>query len=227
MVRRFSTAALAALLSAACGKSEDTADRPAPPLAPAAAPVSADMSPTATPSPPPAAPPEDDRCELEITGEVEAKTVSRGGLMAIGADYWLDDAEKREAAIGLYGPQAAEGALAKDPLLYIVQVNCGQSGKTSVNLAPAPGTRYKDVPYGQGDYPVVRRGKPGNFQALVSVNGDVFGVDDGKLHIAKWDQTGIAGTFELPISEAGGRTRTALLKGHFDFKCPRAKCMAP
>ena len=152
---------------------------------------------------------------------------SSGGPMAVGADYWLDDQEKREVAGALYGPEAVAGALAKDPLSYIVQVNCGQSGKTSVNLAPAPGTRYKDVPYGQGDYSIVRRGKPGNFQALVTVNGDLFGVDDGTLHIARWDQTGIAGSFELPISEAGGKTRTANVKGRFDFKCPRARCMAP
>jgi len=233
----------ALLLVAACGKKDDAAagsgrpagDKPADRPAGDQARVDLDkpLPPTPTPATP-AAPPADDRCEITVEGDLTAKGESPGGPMAVGSDYWMSDAEIKEAVKAMAGalgggkPVDLDAELKKDPRIYTLLINCA-TPRAKISIGPSMGSKYADVPFGPKKYKIAapKGEQPGLMTTLTTFEGDtgVWVVDgEGELDVSKFDKTGIAGSFSYGLAEAtfGDKSKTprkVKVTGKFAFKC--------
>jgi hypothetical protein len=217
------------LVLVACGKSEDAPAKKAPVTAPAPPP---DEKPAPLPTPaPPAEPPADDRCDVKIEGDENLASFSAGGAMTVGSDYWQSPDELKAAISALVKDKSKlDEEMRKDPVFYTVLVNCGR-GDLSVNLGPAMGSKYADVPFGPKKYALKAQGaKPGDFQAMVSVKREMWVPVDGFVDITRFDKSGITGTFEANVEKRNFGSKDAPKKGRltgkFTLKCsfPTSVC---
>lgn len=161
-------------------------------------------------------------CSLEVTGGVEFSTDQPGRVPAF-SDYWLDDAKLQSAAQvhDDYDARVAAG----QQLFQIFQVACGDP--EGILLSTTDLTTRSDVPQGPGTYSVLNfldKDKPGISAAIV-VPDDLFGVTGGEVVITRFDDEGVAGTFdlvgeELSISaDQGAEPKTITITGSFDMPC--------
>ena len=227
------------VLIAACGKSSPPSGN-----APAAGAPGASGASGASAMPniaPPAA--GDDRCEIHVRGDYTGDAViahphaqpsSRQSRISAATDYWMTDDQLRMglaamAGIGAGGKQsyeanaaAAEAAMKKDPRMFLLTLVCGNE-QAQIQLEPAPGSHYADVPYGPKQYHLTMNGpKPGEFGARLVIKQQdqrlAFVPTDGTLDITKFDKTGIAGTFHFTGKNVGG-DHTITADGSFDYAC--------
>jgi hypothetical protein len=235
-VRRLAVLALIA----ACGKSQPTTSG-----APAAG-ASGSASGSLSAMPDVTAPPgdDDDRCEIHVRGDTtldatighpHAQPSSRHARVGAATDYWMTDDELRMGLTALAGMNAggnqsyeantaaAEAAMKKDPRMFLLALECGNE-QARIGLAPVEGSHYADVPYAPKKYRIASSSpQPGEFAAtFVMVQAGqrqafVAG-DGGSLDIAKFDKTGIAGTFHFTAKSAGG-DRSITVDGSFTYGC--------
>ncbi|MBA4179171.1 MAG: hypothetical protein C0506_01145 [Anaerolinea sp.] len=174
-------------------------------------------------------------CEVNVNGDVTASWKGRGGASAVGSDYWFGDEEMKKILGSLKSAgETVDEAMKKDPRLYILIVNClpsGTGGNNALSLIPGGDSKYKDIPFKAGEYVIAKpdaQDQPGEFSVMLTVGEVFFSVTEpGKLTIAKFDQTGIAGSFSFKGEEAFGEgaAKKVNVDGKFDFACPAGeKC---
>ena len=117
----------------------------------------------------------------------------------------------------------------KDPRLLLLLVNCG-TDDAHVNFGPTGGSRYADVPFGPKKYAIVGKdAKAGDFSVMFGFTGAdgkraSFSVSEpGTLDIAKFDKSGIAGTFHFVAKNYKG-DKTVTVDGKFDYLCRGTIC---
>lgn len=167
----------------------------------------------------------DDRCEIKVDGDLTATSVSSGGAMSVGSDYWWSKDALRKS-IPEKDPAKLEAALKKDPVHYILLLNCGKRGEAWVSLSPNASAKYADVPFKPGKYAVKMGGSGSDFTSMIKV-GEVFMNGGGTIDITKFDAAGIAGTFELAADGTDRKTKTkksVKLHGAFTLKCTAPGC---
>jgi hypothetical protein len=227
-------------LIAACGKS------PAPSGGAPASGASGSASGSADRLPDVTAPPGegDDRCEIHVRGDAtldaaighpHAQPSSRHARVGAATDYWMTEDELRMGLTAMAGMNAggnqsyaantaaAEAAMKKDPRMFLLTLECGNE-QARIGLAPTPDSHYADVPYGPKKYRIAATmPQAGDFvvQFVMAQDGRrqafVAG-DGGALDIAKFDKTGIAGTFHFTAKSAGG-DRSITVDGSFEYGC--------
>lgn len=176
-------------------------------------------------------------CEVNVTGDVTVSWKGDGGADAVGTEYWMSDDEIREAleflATGTEEEQKrqVEEGMAEDPRLYILLLNCTSTEDRGQNITFSPSNEatYADVPFGPGDYVVPVGGvfggaqDPREFGVLFGVEGDdLWKVSEaGTFRITRWDNKGIAGTFDFKAEEAlaEGTPKKIEVEGNFAFDC--------
>jgi hypothetical protein len=223
-----------ALSLAACGKSSDgTAGSNAPkPARPSAS--APDVTAAAGPQ---------DRCEVHVTGAQTVDIVGtrpRGrqdGKISAGSEYWMTDDELRRALatfvrIGGNKPTKEEidrkvdEGMKKDPRLWLLLMNCS-TDDGFLNLSASNSSRSSDIPFGPHTYVIASDPKAGQFSAMFSIqqakHTSYHLAAPGKLEIAKFDATGITGTFGFE-AETHDKTQRVTVKGSFDFGCLGQKC---
>jgi hypothetical protein len=156
-------------------------------------------------------------CEVKVTGDVTVSWKGDGGADAVGTEYWMSEDEIREAleflATGTKEEKErqVEEAMKEEPRLYILLLNCTSTDDRGQNitLSPSAQATYGDVPFKAGDYVIPVGGAlggaedPGEFGVLFGVEGDdLWKVSEaGALKITRWDNKGIAGTFNFKAEE--------------------------
>jgi hypothetical protein len=222
-MRRLVVAAWLAALAACSSKT----DAPAPP---APAPAAATTPPADTSA---------GRCEVTVSGDVQATGVSGGGAQAVGTDYWMSPADI-EASIQRFAAERPEAeraaaiaeAKARDPYQSVLILNCA-SARVRITLNPGTAATYADIPFAAGTYTISRKNdKPSYFSAMLMVDGEAYSLpndQDGAIEIRKFDRTGIAGTFSFPAERTDYKTKAVAkvtVKGTFDFTCsyPTSVC---
>ncbi len=176
-------------------------------------------------------------CEVNVTGDVTVSWKGDGGADAVGTEYWMSEDEIKEAleflATGSEDEQKqqVEEAMKEDPRLYILLLNCTSTEDRGQNItfSPSAEARYADVPFEAGDYVIPVGGLFGGtegakeFGILFGVEGDdLWKVSEaGEFKITRWDNEGIAGTFNFKAEEAlaDGTPKKVSVEGSFDFDC--------
>lgn len=155
-------------------------------------------------------------CEVEFDGTVKAKFITPGGKSALGADYFMNEAEIRQALSFLVrDPVELDKAMKKDPRLTLFIVNCIGDG-LNLNFGAGMETSYKDIPFGPGKYllgnqkgRVAFLGSLGHYKQMFRLK------DEGSFEFTRFDGSGAQGKFEF---EAVGDF-TGKVRGKFDLKC--------
>jgi hypothetical protein len=220
---------LVLVLLAACSKSE-----PAAPPTAASAPEGMQVVKSMLPQALPAAPAADTSkgsCEITVEGDVQATATAPGGPAAVGTDYWMTPEEQDKAVemmIGVLEKDKAKAAAAvaeakqREPKIMLLLLNC-TSDKIHLTLGPGAESKYKDVPFAPGKYPITARAKAGEFSAMFQVDGNFFQPEDGgSFEISKFDASGITGTFTFSATRTDYKTSKAekvTVKGKLDFPC--------
>jgi hypothetical protein len=225
---------IACALLVACGGKKD----PAPSAGSATVAVAGSAAPTASAGTPVG------KCTFAVTGDVAltvdavaTKSPPNGRAMAT-ADYWQNDDQIRSALrmISAIDTKKSKGAIEaevdeamkKDPKFMLLLVNCGADGG-SLNFGPSKDSKYADLPFKAGKYPVAAAGtaKAGELGVTVSLRPPTghksFEVSEpGAMDITKFDATGIAGTFTLKAKSRDGKAIE--IKGSFDYPCVGVAC---
>ncbi len=208
------TSSLLLILVVGCGKSDKPADKPADKAADKSADTKAADKPAPAPTP---SAPADDRCEVKVEGDVTATAVHAGGPGAVGTDYWMSKDELHQAVAMLQkDPAKVEEAMKKDPVFYLLLMNCG-GGDVGLSFFPNMTSKYADVPFAPKKS--VFGTKPGDYTALLSLSHKGYMPDPGgTFDVTKFDKTGISGTFAF---EATGMSKKDHVKvsGTFNYKC--------
>src|SRR5215212_1946240 len=175
------------------------------------------------------------RCEVKVSGDENVSFSSGGGAAAVGPDYWYSEDELRTslrmlAKVGGAKTDAdadreVKEAMAKDPRLMLLVLNCGKAGDKaggSLSLLPSNESTYADVPFGPKTYPIAKGGvlgggaKAGEFSVIFSLKDVIYALDEpGELKITKFDKSGIAGSFSFKASErfAEGSAKKVTVQG--------------
>lgn len=214
---------VAALVLGACGGSDEEpdtdADRVTTEAPPAPDGTSVDESaeePSEGEGPEPLPVIGEGSCRVVVTGDKQVEWTGGGTAGDIAASYWFTD-EDRE----FFGDE------------FILLMNCDGAGG-SLSLLTGPNANESNVPLGPGAYTLTSSG--------ASVGDDLFGAlvvltdsetnwsvmePGGTLEITRFDQSGIAGTFEFPMEDSlasiseGESEGTIVVSGEFDFVNPR------
>jgi hypothetical protein len=242
---------LVVALIAACGKSSAPSGGAPASSAPAAAPSGTPAIqglPSPEGAPPPRASGGDDRCEIHVKGDATVDAIighphgqdsTRHARVGAATDYWMTEEELRMglavmAGMNAGGSQsyeantaAAEEAMKKDPRMFLLVLECGNE-QARLQLAPAPGSRYADVPYAPKKYRIAATApQPGDFAAtfVLAQAGQRqawAAADGGTVDITRFDKSGIAGTFHFTAKSAAG-DHSITVDGSFDYGCMGGK----
>ncbi len=154
-------------------------------------------------------------CEVTFEGDLQKTYRSPGGASALGSDYFMNDAELRQALKMLAGPAKVEEAMKKDPRLYVLIVSCSIDD-LNLSFGAGANSTYADVPFGPKKYEI-GNGK-GQIAMLASVEGYkklLRAAPGGTFEITRFDGAGLAATFELNIEgDLKGK-----LRGKIDYRC--------
>lgn len=163
--------------------------------------------------------PDDDRCQVEVTGDKTASWTSPGGISAVNTDYWLTPEQKEFFGEGFY---------------FIL--NCDGTGEGgSISFFANTEATAEDIPFGPATYTL----SPAE-NALGSNTTDpitvLFTLEDsetnwgvsepGVLEITAFDDDHIAGRFEFTATDvladlSGGESEgTVTVTGSFDYRNP-------
>ncbi len=179
------------------------------------------------------------RCDVTVSGAVQASFSTQGGPPNVASVYWMTDEELRryfiwkareetkeqvsEEDIGFYVDQA----MSKNPRFTTMLVRCWTDGVT-ITVVPGMGSRYEDVPFKPGTYKIapvsrVDEAVPGLFVAQTSaiVGKEVLWFvpnDYGTLDITAFDESRLAGEFSYTAA-AGAKVLNVSAK--FMFRRPR------
>jgi hypothetical protein len=152
--------------------------------------------------------------------------------LAVASDYWTTDTEMRQSVDTMVRildyehkktpaqlQQQADQRMKEDPKIAIASINCmTQAGK--LTLSPAAKSHYKDVPYAAKSYRI------GGFDAAPGEFMATFGLGDppvfylkpkGTVEITKFDNTGLAGTFDFVATSREGKS--VKVSGTLDYPC--------
>ena len=115
----------------------------------------------------------------------------------------------------------------RDPKFMLLLVNCGADGG-SIAFAPGNDSKYADVPFKPGKYPLTANAKPGEISVTVGLRPagkhQSFDLSEpGTLDITKFDLTGLTGTFTFKAKSFDGK-QAIEIKGSFDYPCVGAAC---
>ncbi len=167
-------------------------------------------------------------CEVKLEGDVQKTIKQPAGSGAVGTDYWTKPESLEMTVKMLAGedPEKQKAAVAADPKFFTLLLNCTGEGDLNLNLMPASGTKYADIPFGPKKYPIKNDPKAGEFSILMVFGEGVFELaNDGVLEVTKFDNTGIQGTFAFDAVTAMGATQQRLkVTGSFDYKCTGDAC---
>lgn len=174
------------------------------------------------------------RCDVKISGAVQAEYQSAGGPDYVHTVYWMTDEELRsyfawkarnETKLGIEEedvPLFVDQAMARNPRFVTLLIRCDTEG-TSLTLVPGLGTRYEDVPFRPGSYTVaasslVDETVPGLFAAQASiVVGDRvvhFASTGGTLNVEAFDSAHLTGNFRFQAQEG---TLAITVEGVFHY----------
>jgi hypothetical protein len=166
------------------------------------------------------------QCEASVEGSVSASGKSPGGVGEFGTDYWMTDDELKQGlkVMAKFGKKdkdvdaAVAKAMKDDPRIYTFLFNC-QAGDVHVSFMPANGSRYKDNPFGPKKYKVQKKARPGEIHTLITVKQAAYLNGEGELDLTRFDETGVAGTFQLTAHRLGKPDEKVTLKGKFSYPC--------
>jgi hypothetical protein len=206
-------------------------------------------------------PPTAGHCEVQITGDVTASFSGRQGKThhvaedaimkahdvvetAVTTDYWRSDGELRRMLKRAYRrdvPAAElEGKVTRhlaqvDPRIDLLALTCGDA-KNTIAIHQTAHSRYADVPFSAGKYPITAGsglGGKGQFW-VVSFIDRMHPLEvktPGTLEITRFDLTGIVGRFSFVASELGEWARvtkqpprTVRIEAAFAFRCEGERC---
>jgi hypothetical protein len=228
--------ALVLATTSACGKSDS---KPAPGAEATAPPASGAEVIARRVAPPPGAndakPAADlskGSCELSIEGDVQTKVVAPANAQPVGTDYWMTP-EQIDQAVEMMvnmmvkdkAKAAAEIAKAKlnEPRIMLLIVNC-DGDKVHLTFSPGIGSKYKDVPYGPGKYPIAATPRNNEFGVMFSVERKFFKpTEGGSIEITRFDNTGLTASFEFPAENVDKLSKAitkVTVKGKLDYPCP-------
>jgi len=226
---------LACALLIACGGKKDTSPStgsatPTTKAASAAAPA----APAGTPV---------GKCSFTTTGDiavtveaVATKSPPNGKAMAT-TDYWQTDDQLRTALHVLAGLDSkkskdqvdaeVEADMKRDPRFMLLLINCG-SDTGSINFGPGKNSKYADIPFKPGKYPLTGDAKAGEVGGLINLRPpgkhQSFRISEpGELDLTKFDLTGMTGTFTFKAKSFDGK-QAIEVKGSFDYPCVGAAC---
>jgi hypothetical protein len=226
---------IACALLVACGGKKDAAPSAGSGAAGSASPTSGSAS---TPAGTPVG-----KCTFTVTGDltltvdaIATKSPPNGRAMAT-ADYWQTDDQIRSALqmmTGLDRKKSKEtvnaevdAAMKKDPKFMLLLVNCGADGG-SLNFGPGRDSKYADIPFKPGKYPIVPgTPKPGELAVMINLRPPTghksFEVSEpGTIDITKFDATGITATFAFKAKSRDGKA--VEIKGSLDYPCVGVAC---
>ena len=183
------------------------------------------------------------KCSFAVTGDitlnVEAiatKSPPNGKAMAT-ADYWQTEDQLRSALHVLASLDSKKSKdavdaevdteMKRDPKFMLLLINCGAEAG-SLNFGPGNDSKYADVPFKPGKYPIVNKAKAGEISVMVNLRPpgkhQSFSVSEpGTLDITKFDLTGLTGTFTFKGKSFDGK-QAIEVKGSFDYPCVGAAC---
>ena len=160
-------------------------------------------------------------CSAVFSGDKEFR-VDEPATIPANSDYWLTDDQLQQAAAvhDDFDERVASG----QQLLQILQIACGEGD--GVLFMSTDWTTRTDIPQGPGSYSVLNyldKDKPGMSAAIVIPGDELFGVTGGTLTISRFDDKGVAGSFDLTAEElsafAEGAPMQLTVTGEFDLPC--------
>jgi hypothetical protein len=165
-------------------------------------------------------------CEVEVSGDVQAKGSSPGGPRAMGTDYWMTEEELKAAASQLAAlskdadkAAAAKKIMSQDPRLVLAIVNCS-SDKVRLHFAPSGKSTYADVPFAPKKYVLSSGRQPGQWEPMLSVDGKSFHLSaDGTFDVTRFDKTGFTATFEFEAVSMAKPEQHVKVTGKVDYAC--------
>jgi hypothetical protein len=230
---------MACALLIACGGKKDASPStgsatPTTTAAGSSAPSATSSAPKGTPA---------GKCSFAVTGDVAlnvealaTKSPPNGKAMAT-ADYWQTDEQLRSALHVLAGLDSKKSKdavdaevdteMKRDPKFMLLLINCGAEAG-SLNFGPGKDSKYADVPFKPGKYPITSDAKAGEISAMINLRPpgkhQSFRLSEpGTLDITKFDLTGITGTFTFKAKSFDGK-QAIEVKGSFDYPCVGAGC---
>jgi len=224
------------LLSAvACGKSESPAPRPSaePPAPVTGVQIAQRMVPRPGANDPPAAvDTSKGSCEVTVEGDIQTKVVAPADAQSVGTDYWMTPEQIDQAVEMMVNMMvkdktkaAAEIAKAKknEPRIMLLIVNCN-GDKVHLTFSPGIGSKYKDVPYAPGKYPIAATPRNNEFGVMFSVERKFYKpTEGGSIDITRFDKTGLTASFAFPAENTDKLTKAVTkvtVKGKLDYPCP-------
>lgn len=183
------------------------------------------------------------KCSFAVTGDVTlnveaiaTKSPPNGKAMAT-ADYWQTEDQLRSALHVLASLDSKKSKdavdsevdteMKRDPKFMLLLINCGAE-LGSINFGPGKDSKYADVPFKPGKYPITSKAKAGEIGAMVNLRPpgkhQSYSISEpGTLDITKFDLTGLSGTFTFKGKSFDGK-QAIEIKGSFDYPCVGAAC---
>jgi hypothetical protein len=183
------------------------------------------------------------KCSFAVTGDVTlnveaiaTKKPPNGKAMA-AADYWQTDEQLRSALEMLGGLDSKKSKdavksevdekMKRDPKFMLLLINCGAE-LGAIDFGPGKDSKYADVPFKPGKYPITSDAKAGEVGAMVNLRPpgkhQSYKISEpGTLDLTKFDLTGITGTFTFKAKSFDGK-QAIEVKGSFDYPCVGAAC---
>ncbi len=135
------------------------------------------------------------RCDYTTTGTMTARGHSRGGIDAVGSDYWT--------------PENGPGLLA---------IRC--TGPLTLAFGAKPDLPRTALPLAPGTYEI----GPFAPEIVVLAHDDTnhaFSAERGTLELTTFDEERVAGTFALDLAELSGKTTSVNIHATGSFDLPR------
>lgn len=163
-------------------------------------------------------------CDISVEGSITMKDHAPANAASAGTDYWMSEDNLRSALGALEKDEAKiEKQMKDDPRFVTLILNCTGT-HAHVSFSPSNGSKYADIPFGPKKYKLQGEG-PGSFHILGGIDGKSFRTEKGTLDVTRFDDTGIAATFEFDAGFIGSDDRVKV-SGTIDFPCPQGygKC---
>lgn len=219
-----STAPSSAASSASVSADQSVESAPSEASSPSEPSAADDGSASETPTVPPPTPMAiaGGNCHVEVTGDVSATWDSPGGYSAIGYGPWIHQE-----------PDQTIAGIPMDETFFLL--NCTGPGTSSINFGTSPGSKIPMQPatytLPPADNAFGASDNPGALSVLIGLDASEtnWGLrEPGTLTITRFDESGIAGSFQLPVTDvlakiAGAQQPSkgnAMITGTFDYPNP-------
>jgi hypothetical protein len=174
---------------------------------------------------------QDSGCDVQLSGTTKQHLVlpAKQGGSGASSDFWSSAGlkkstnEKLDKALGQKAT-STENSVLVGPLVFGCR---SEDGKTSMNIYTTQQTGSDHIVFGPKEYELdsAWNGKKGHIGILLlKINDERYSIEgSGKLNVTKFDNSGVAGTFELNLKNKK-TSEPAKLNATFNLPCNGDVC---